>query len=394
MIARRLLQILRVLFLGICSLAATTQFIWERHPDWVFWVDEHLKSHSIHRERRELQRGRELLQAGERAQGLEELGRLADSMENVLNGDRLGPTRVQTLRALIEGHDAAGDLDKALRRSDELHAFDPRLVASELERASLLSRTGKTDQAMATLAPIRALTKIASLEISTRLLTELIRAGDVDGALELLVALGDRGPLGWPLHGWEVRQRTADGWSAPSRFSFSPPDQPGTAHYDTTIELPAKGPDGQPAAWAELRIDAPRGAAFRLRAPTLTLLAPDGTVAGEFGMNDMGKPRHMVLEDDVLSAFGHADPYITVPSPGTEPLSALSLRLQFELQTALPANLLEVLAGPMAADSVSRLRKKLEAEDSWDRQGFVPGQAEDAPSPRRLVERLEALLDV
>ncbi|MFT5734105.1 MAG: hypothetical protein ACI8WY_002786 [Planctomycetota bacterium] len=388
MTSKRLLRSLRVLFFSICVLAAATKFVWERHPDLVSWVDENLKKRSVHEEVGALRRGQEHFRRGESAAGIEVLTRLAESMAGVLNGDRLEPTKIQTLKLLTNAHDGLGQLDQALRWSDELHALDPRLVTAELRRASLLTRSGRIDEALATLAPVVALSSVANLEVNTKLLAELSRAGEIHGALAILIQLGDQGPLGLPLDGWEVRQRTGETWSDPRRFSILRPEGARQGLYDTMVELPAVDADGSLAQWSALRIDAPRGSSFSLWDPTFTLLAPDATVAAELGPADLGKPRNMTLHGNVLSATGHSDPYIVVQAPGSEPLEALTLRLQFELRPALPAELSAMLGTAKSAQAIARLREELRAKDSWDQPG-----AYGSPAPKELMERLEALLD-
>ncbi len=96
----------------------------------------------------------------------------------------------------------------------------------------------------------------------------------------------------------------------------------------------------------------------------------------------------MTLEEGVLSAYGHADPYFFAIQPEKQSSSAASLHIQFQLEPKLPTSLTEALTGPQATEAIARLRAEM-----LPAPGTSPSPTTAPSSQVRLLERFEAMLD-
>ena len=187
----RILNLLRVVFLGLSLACLGTYLVWQRAPEWVDRVHETSVQAYMHLPLKTYLDGRNAVQAGNVEDGLELLERAARKTADVKKGDRLMPTRIKTLNMLADTHSERGQLEEALEWSTALSELDERDLPNQMRRVQLLAELGRPEEARAILETVEKVAGNASFVTAGRL--AYARAtGDPEVAVEVMLqALSD-----------------------------------------------------------------------------------------------------------------------------------------------------------------------------------------------------------
>ena len=349
MSSRRILNILRSLFFVTSLACAGIAFFWPQiYPelnkaDWTF-VKLHTREHQV-----KLDDAKKLLKGGDREGGLAKLANLAEGLEGVRRGDRLSPLRTKALDMLGDLHQKAGQLQESLKWSEELLTYDPRDFTAMMRRSELLKAMGDEEGGFEQLAAAYEVGSVSGLA-QLRYIDALCERGEREELAETLLELGERGPLGVALTGWEFR------WSDDATLNFKPrvtlpleknKDVSGQFHADLKRE------QGSLTA-RSLRIDLPGGSLMAMSAVNITVHRADGSSV-EFTDADMGHINHIVKEEGHWLPTGNIDPYFVIKPKDIEPLTdVVGFHVVLNLRPYLPAPALELLRLPFAPDLRAR----------------------------------------
>lgn len=154
MTSRKILNLLRSLFLGLSLACAATAAVWHYYPDLVQRVDESFVASHVESATSGLSEAQYLQRKGDRDEALAAYEGLARRLRDSKPGDRRFRTRKKAIEGaaqlLIEG----GETQPALEWCDELHEIDPRDMVNNLRRVRLLRLSGRADDGRTLLAEI------------------------------------------------------------------------------------------------------------------------------------------------------------------------------------------------------------------------------------------------
>ena len=346
---RRFLNLLRVLFLGVCIVAIGARVVWTKYPEQVQEVDDWIVRTSEHDVRRELNRAKKAQTAGDPEKAIGHFLNVVDATEGIKRGDRLEVVRTPSLIALRDHHYGEGRLEEALAWADKLHELDERNLANELARAKLFGSLGKVDESIALLAWLNDLTQGKS-QYELAHFDQLVSAARGKEAVEVLVGMKAASGIELPLKGWEIRYRlTETPWSKVVGFDLG---------LDLGDEDVSQGGIalGVPAdTLREIRIDAPRGASLLAKQVRVVLALSDGK---EFilGLSDITRLNQLEEVDGGLRGSAKSDPFMvmTVPELASD-VDITDVTLELHMVPVLPPRISDFLESELGARSLEEV---------------------------------------
>jgi len=347
MTIRRILNLLRGFFLLGALACVGTKCAWEAYYPSIRKLDWGLvKLYTRHADDA-LERAQGEIRAGQSGAAIVTLTELCNSLQDLRFGARLAPVRSKALDLLADQHRKAGDLEEALRWTDELHAFDDRDFINLLRRAELLEALGFVDEA---LLQTRENYRIGSTSGAAQLahLHALARRGLTEEAAGVLLETRGRGIMALQLEGWEIR------WSATTKIggvdrrnltlSFDP---------ETGVHRSVELFDGDGVAIETLRFDFPSASTPCVTALRVTFRTSGGA-EHVFTLDDQYAIKQLERDGDTLLAHGDIDPYVTLRRP-VDPSAiegVVECRLEFVLTAVVPDDIKALFSDGLPADAL------------------------------------------
>lgn len=279
---RRFLNVLRVLFLGVCIVAVGARVAWTYHPEKVDELDQWIIKKSQQEVRSQLALARESLAAGDIDAATAHLEEVAEGTANTKRGDRLEKVRTDALTALRDVSYREGKIEEALEWANQLRKLDERILPNELARAKLFGALGMLDESKSVFEWLDDVTQGNGV-YQLAYFDQLIQASQGQEALELLLRMSSGNGLARPLSDWKMRYRPADGaWSKPMPFDLA-----GDESVSGAVQL-----DAPADSLLGVRLDPPMSTAFVVEDPKLVFLLEDGT---DFTLElaDVGRVQNM-----------------------------------------------------------------------------------------------------
>ncbi len=353
---RRLLNVLRVIFLGVFIAAIGARVAWTKYPEHVDKLDEWIVEASQHEARRELQSARKAQEDGEPEVAVEHLLNVAEVTEGIKRGDRLESVRAPSLMALRDHYHRTGDLEKALEWANQLHELDERNLPNELARARLMGALQMPEESLALLAWLNDLTQ-GQDEYGLAYFDQLVRAEQGKEAVELLLQMEKAHGLTRPMKAWEIRYRQT-GTPNPAALTF---DLKGEKSVRGGVEVEVAAD-----SLTDVRIDAPRGASIFLQDPTLVLSLNDGSEV-KLGLEDITRLNHLNEADGGLLCRSQQDPFMVWSAPEL-PAGAVITGAVFQagLRPILPERLYEFLSSDLGTQSLQEVAAEHQAGAGTD----------------------------
>lgn len=351
---RRILNLIRFVFLLLSLLGVASFYVWNERPQLVQKAHGYMRGETLERFK-VLERRLKLAEAEGDFEGvMSHATRLEEMTSDVKLGDRASRQRRLALESLVAENRRRGDLRTALEWADELHDFEPRNFPAEIARAELLGDLGLTEDSEAL---IQKLMKVAEDSPSTRLVVarSLVRQGDADAVIEFLGEERNIGLLRPKLERSMVWSRGPQKkWEVGYEVEFTPgPD--GRYHYAHEFD------DG-PHDVQFVRVDLPVGAEMSIRDLRATIERPGIAEPIVLDLEHVVHANHLQRDGDALIATGKLDPYVTMQSP--DMLKATSIEFSMTVIPHLGVPLTEFLASDAAKEAYERKAADL---DPWAR---------------------------
>ena len=347
MTIRRILNLLRALFLLGALACLGTKCAWDVYYPQIRKLDWGLVKLYTRDAEAALEQAKEELRAGQSEAAIATLTELSSSLEHLTLGDRLAPVRSKALDLLADECRKSGDLDEALRWSEQLFVFDDRDFINLLRRAELFEELGMGEEA---LPQLREIFRIGSTSGAAQLayLRALARRGLVKEAAVALLELRGRGPLALPLEDWQIRWSDTLKLGGERRGDLTLAFDPDAGVHRATFPFAGSG-----VAIETIRIDLPVGSLPSLTGVRVTLRTSEGeehvlTLENEYAT------KHLVRDGDTLRAYGEIDPFFTLRHTG-EPAAiqdVVECRLELLLTARLPDDIMELFADGLPAEEL------------------------------------------
>ncbi|MEM9378316.1 MAG: hypothetical protein AAGB93_00105 [Planctomycetota bacterium] len=298
MTGRRLLHYARLVCLVAAILFGATAYAWRNHADLIQRVDDWIVRQYEHDPARDARRAADLIEAGRKDDALRILESRVPKLRGVLRGDRLESVRIRSLELISDLLAERGELERALEFADELHGLDDRDLFNALRRARLMERLERGDDARE-IRTWAAAVGARNPEIRAAVTEAMLRDGDADGLLRMLLGLGRRGQLGGS---WELR---LDG----KRLASGEPDIDIDGALRWSVEL-----DRDPLPIRHVRVDLPREYHAKVSDVQVRLVAGDATVAA-LGLDVAERVMGLDAIHGTLVASGARDPFFLLVLP-------------------------------------------------------------------------------
>lgn len=300
---RRILNVIRALFLAASVACAGTAYIWRQHPSLVERLDTYLVERYVHDAQHDLELAKDLAAAGSRAEAIATLEARVPELRSAQRGDRLEASRIEALGLLADLLAEEGQDERALAYAEELFAHDERDLLNALRRARLL---GRLDRHLEALGALEGAARVggASPPIARAFLGALARAGDGDRALQFILDLGKRGPL----------ELASGPWDA-FLFPVEGPQQRVREDLDLDLSLSwSVAVEGGASPLSKVRLDLPAGAPLVLDELSVRLVHGDG---GEtrFGLEQLLRLNDLTRTEERLRYSEGADPFVLLEVP-------------------------------------------------------------------------------
>lgn len=304
MTSRKILNLLRSLFLGLSLACAATAAVWHYYPDLVQRVDESFVASHVESATSGLSEAQYLQRKGERDEALAAYEGLARRLRDSKPGDRRFRTRKKAIEGaaqlLIEG----GETQPALEWCDELHEIDPRDMVNNLRRVRLLRLSGRADDGRTLLAEITRVAK-GDRRIQAELVTTLLDYGEAEIALHVMLGHPQQGLAALGGDRWQVFLPSAETtWTAQPTMEVV--EQ--TEGQGVRITCPLAEPL---AALPRVRLDLPTGATVRLGEVTLRARRAGGAEATFTAPAD-ARANQLIRSDRGWLCEGAADAYLVL----------------------------------------------------------------------------------
>lgn len=291
MTSRKILNLLRSLFLGLSLVCAATAAVWHYYPDLVQRVDESLVSSHVESVTSDLHRAQHLQREGEREEALSAYEGLARRLRDSKPGDRRFPTRKNAIEGAANLLIEASETPRALEWCDELHEIDPRDMVNNLRRVRLLQLSDRADEGRTLLAEITRVAK-GDRRIQADLVSTLLDYREAETALHVILGFSRKGLAALGGERWQIFLPSAETtWAAQPalevaeqtegrgvRISCRPP-QPMTALPRVRLDLPTG---------ATVRVDEVTVRARRAGGAEATFTAPAETRTNQLIKGDRG----------------------------------------------------------------------------------------------------------
>ena len=362
MSTRRILDVVRALFLAASAACAAAAYIWSQHPSLVERVDTHLVRRYVHDAQRDLQRAKNLAAAGRRADAIATLEARVPELRSAQRGDRLERSRIEALGLLADLLAEEGRNELALSYAEELFAHDERDLLNALCRARLLGLLGRHQEALAVLEGAARIGGTTP-RIARPYLEALTRAGDADRALQVILGLGERGPLGLGPGTWEAFLSPGQGPPQRARAKLDISDA-GALGWTLAVEA-------GPTPLSKVRLDLPVGAHLDLEDLNVRLSHADGGDT-TLGMGEVARLANVERIGDRLRYGGGADPFLVLEVP--------------EAARTRPVTEVRIIAQVRTSLDVATRKLLRDAAQGADRSALIAEFGEP------MVTRLEAAL--
>jgi tetratricopeptide (TPR) repeat protein len=352
----RFLNVLRVLFLGVCIVAVGARVAWTYHPEKVDELDQWIIKKSQQAVRSQLELAKESLAAGDTDAATAHLEKVAEGTADTKRGDRLEEVRTDALTALRDVSYREGNVEEALEWANQLHMLDERILPNELARAKLFGALGMLEESKSVFELLDDVTQGNGV-YQLAYFDQLIQASQGKEALELLFRMSSGNGLARPLSDWKMLYRSANApWSKAKFFDLA-----GDVSVSGAIEL-----DAPVDSLLGVRLDPPANTTFVVEDPKLVFLLEDGTDF-TLELSDVGRARHMEKMPTGWRGTAKAAPNYVINKPQVPGESQIvGIRFAAEVQPALSEAVKEFLESDLGARAMEEMAADHQAGGGTD----------------------------
>lgn len=336
MTVRKILQKIRVVFLGVSLAAVGAAYVWDQQPEFVERVDGWFMRRYTHDAYSDLKRAEDHVAGDRSSDAIRVLDILVPSLRHVGRIHRLEPARKRALALLSDLLAERGDVDRSLEFADELHELDDRDLLNAVRRTDLLHRLGRDDESFAAIEAA-ARVGLRNPMVANAYLVSLARFESPDAAVLTILRHADQLLPRPPASGWESMILPLTGPMIKLRIS-STLDASGRMQWVVPVTP-------EPVVAKRIRLDLPTTTMIRLDNLSI-ILRTTGDHEHVLDLANLRRSPRIEREGDSLVYRGGNDPFLVLDVPESMQAEALGeVEYRAQVRAVLSAELCALVAG-------------------------------------------------